>query len=166
MMRRRRRDWLARVRGDHACTAEPCRVRGRSDRRMTVVVGERQCRILRRRFRVPRLLAGRSHMVLVRGGELLRRRSHRGAAGTAVVADVGRVVDDGLVVDVSDRDIRDVVDGTVVEEVAAAPITALIADAGVAEAIGDAAVEADGRSPITGVECVDAIVPAPIAGRP
>jgi len=65
-------------------------------------------------------------VLLVGRGNLLRRHLRRRAAGTAIVAHVGDVVDDdGLIVDVADLHVRDVVDGAVVEESAAAPIAVL-----------------------------------------
>src|SRR6516164_7867302 len=112
---------------------------------MALIVVERQRRIFRRHLHVLRLLRSRRHVLLVGGGNLLRRLLRRRAAGTAIVAHVGDVVDDdGLVVDVGDLHVRDVVDGAVVKERAAAPIAALVAFAGIAEAIGYAAVEAVG----------------------
>src|SRR6516165_9066995 len=134
---------------------------------MALVVVERQRRVFRRHLHVLRLLRSRRHVLLVGGGNLLRRLLRRRAAGAAIVAHVGRVVDDdGLVVDVGDRHVRDVVDGAVVEESAAAPITALVAFAGIAVAIRYAAVEADFRTPIAFVKGIDAVVPAPVSRRP
>ncbi len=72
-----------------------------------------------------------------------------------------------LVVDVGDvGHVRDVGDRAVVEEAAAAPFAAVEAAAGVAEAVVDAAVEADAVTPVAGVEAVDAVVVAPVAGGP
>jgi hypothetical protein len=154
------------MRGDNADTVQLRRACGSRNCRMAVIAVERQRRIFRRHLHVLRLLRRRRH-VLLTGGNLLRRRPHPGTAGTAIVAHVGRVVDDdGLVVDVGDRRVRDVVDAAVVEESAAAPIAALVADAGIAIAIGDAAVEADFRTPIAFMKGIDAVVPAPISWRP
>jgi hypothetical protein len=156
-----------RMRGDNAGTVQLRRVCGRRNGGMAVIVVERQRRIFRRHLHVLRLLRRRRHVLLIGGGNLLRRRPHRGTAGTAIVAHVGRVVDDdGLVVDVGDRHVRDVVDGAVVEESAAAPVAALVADAAIAVAIRDAAVEADFRTPIAFMKGIDAVVPAPISWRP
>jgi hypothetical protein len=60
-----------------------------------------------------------------------------GSAGTAMKADFddGRVVDDGLVVDVGDMDAAEVVHDGVVAECPALPITALVADTPIAEAV-------------------------------
>jgi hypothetical protein len=156
-----------RMRGDNAGTVQLRRVCGRRNGGMTLIVVERQCRIFRRHLHMLRLLWRRRHVLLTGGRNLLRRRPHRGTAGAAIVAHVGRVVDDnGLIVDVRDRRVRDVVDGAVVEESAAAPIATLVADAGVAVAIRDAAVEADFRAPIAFMKGIDAVVPTPISWRP
>ena len=156
-----------RMRGDDAGTAHLRRVRGRRNGGMAVIVVERQRRIFRRHLHVLRLLRRRRHVLLVDGGNLLRRRLRCRATGAPIVTHVGDVVDDdGLVVDVADLHVRDVVDGAVVEESAATPIAALVAVAGVAVAIRDAAVEADFRAPIAFVKGIDAVVPTPIAGRP
>src|SRR6516164_5048417 len=134
---------------------------------MALIVVERQRWIFRRHLHVLRLLRSRRHVLLVGGGNLLRRLLGRRAAGTAIVAHVGGVVDDdSLVVDVGDLHVRDVVDGAVVKESAAAPIAALVALAGIAEAIGYAAVEADFWAPIAFVKRIDAVVPAPVSRRP
>jgi hypothetical protein len=156
-----------RMRGDNAGTVQLRRVCGSRNGGMAVIVVERQRRIFRRHLHVLRLLRRRRYVLLTGGGNLLRRRPHRGTAGTAIIAHVGRVVDDdGLVVDVGDRRVRDVVDGAVVEESAAAPIATLVADAGIAVAIRDAPVEADFRPPIAFMKGIDAVVPAPISWRP
>jgi hypothetical protein len=100
------------------------------------------------------------------GFDLGRPRSVSDAASASVVGDAGVVVDDdGAVVDVGDVDV-DAVDGAVVVEVVAAPIASVIADAGVAEAVVDAAVKADVGTPEAAVEAPASVVPAPIAGGP
>src|SRR5215472_1302802 len=128
---------------------------------MALIVVERQRRIFRRHLHVLCLLRSRWHVLLVGGGNLLRRLVRRRAAGTAIVAYVGDVV-----VDVADLRVRDVVDGAVVKESATAPIAALVAFAGIAEAIGYTAVEADFWAPIALVKRIDAVVPAPASRRP
>ena len=82
--------------------------------------------------------------------------------GLAAVGDV--VVDDGVVVDVGDM--ADVSNGAVVVEVVAVPIATEEADADVAEAIVDTAVEADVRTPVAGMEAVAAAVVTPVGRRP
>src|SRR6202035_5244845 len=56
--------------------------------------------------------------------------------------------------------------GGVVGEVAALPTSALKALAAIAKAVVHAAVEADVRSPVAGVEEEGATAPAPVAGSP
>ena len=137
------------MRGNDAGPAQLARVPGRRDGRMAVIVVKRKRRISRRRLHVLRLLGRRADMMPVGCCELLRRRPRLDAAGAAIVADIRRVSHlDGLVVDVADRNAADVVDTAVVEKAAAAPIAAFIADAGIAEAVRNAAVEADLRTPI------------------
>ena len=62
--------------------------------------------------------------------------------------------------------ILDVIDGAVVVEVVTSPVSAGVAGANVAESVIHAAVEADVRSPITGMPEISAFMPSPIAGRP
>src|SRR6516165_1584682 len=128
---------------------------------MALIVVERQRRIFRRHLHVLRLLRTRRHGLLVVGGNLLRRLLRRRASGTAIVAHVGGVVDDG-----ADRHVGAVVDGAVVTERDSTPKAALVAFAGIAEAIGYAAVEADFWAPIAFVKRIDAVVPAPVSRRP
>src|SRR5438552_10743627 len=75
------------------------------------------------------------------------------------------VIDDRLVVDVNVRNV-DVVDGAVIVKAVAAPISAFITRSKVAEAIIDAAVESDVRTPVPCVPNVHTSTPTPIAGRP
>src|SRR5271157_4409178 len=76
------------------------------------------------------------------------------------------VVDDGLVVNIVN--IRDVyvIHRAVVVETAVIPISALIADATVAEAIVDAAVKADIGAPIAFIPGKGVAAPTPITRRP
>jgi hypothetical protein len=93
--------------------------------------------------------------------------AHIDAASAAVVGDASVVVhDDGAVVDVGDAGDIDAVDGTVVVEVVASPIAAVVAVAGVAEAVVDAAVEPDVQAPVAAVEAPAIVVPTPIARSP
>jgi hypothetical protein len=91
------------------------------------------------------------------------------AAAAAVVGDAvdgGVVDDDCAVIDVGDTRDVDVVDRAVVVEVATLPIAAMIAAAGVAEAVVDTAVEADVRAPEAAVKVIAAAEEAPVAGGP
>jgi hypothetical protein len=93
-------------------------------------------------------------------------RSVSDAASASVVGDAGVVVDDDrTVVDVGDTRV-DAVNGAIVVEVIAVPVAAVIADAGVSEAVVDAAVEADVRAPEATVKAPAVAIPAPVAGGP
>src|SRR4029077_5930082 len=76
------------------------------------------------------------------------------------------IVDDGLVVGIVDHRHVDVVHLTVIEKVPAMPVSACIADTNIAEAVIDAAVETDVRSPISGMPDIHTFTPTPIPGRP
>src|SRR5579862_1799184 len=88
-----------------------------------------------------------------------------GAGDVGVARDVD-VVDDGLIVDVGDMRAAEIVHGLVVVEMVVIPETAEIAGADIAEAVIDAAIEADMRAPITAMPEIGAVNPAPIAGCP
>jgi len=92
----------------------------------------------------------------------------RDAAFAAVKRDVGIVVHDHRIVDVDvgDVDRIDMHDGGVVEESAAAPFAADEADAAIAKAVINAAIESNVRSPVAGVPHVEAVVPAPVTRGP
>jgi hypothetical protein len=88
------------------------------------------------------------------------------AAASSVVGDSTIVIDDdGSVVDMRDVDI-DAVNGAVVVEVVSVPIAAVIAVAGVTEAVVNASIETDVEAPITAVEAPAVVVPTPVAGSP
>ncbi len=106
MMGRRRGDRLARMRGGHAGATESCGMRGRGDRRVASDCWRAPAPDPS--SRLPRAASARRSAP--RGARLIAV-SCCGvgltvvAAGAAIVADVGRVVDDGLVVDVRHRNI-------------------------------------------------------------
>ena len=92
---------------------------------------------------------------------------HVEATSAAVIGDAAVISDyDRAVVDVGDVDHVNAVDGAVVVEVVAVPIAAIVAVAGVAEAIVDAAVEANMQAPVAAVEAPAVVVPPPISRRP
>ena len=70
------------------------------------------------------------------------------------------------VVDVVHHGGVDVIYSAVVIEVAAAPVTALVAEAYVAKTVVDAAIVADVPAPVTAVKAVTAMPEAPVAGGP
>lgn len=89
------------------------------------------------------------------------------ASSTAVIGDAGVVIHDhGTVVDVGDIGYVNAVDGAVVVEVIAAPVASVIAPAGIAETVLDAAVEAYIRTPVAAMEAVAVVIEAPVAGGP
>src|SRR5271170_6294129 len=94
--------------------------------------------------------------------------SNRNTAFAAVKGDVGCVVHDHRIVDVDvgDVDRIHVHDSGVVEESAAAPFAATETDAAIAEAVVNAAVEADVWAPVAAVPNIEAVVPAPVTGSP
>src|SRR5580658_7775660 len=107
-------------------------------------------------------------MVLAPGVALMGAGPRADAARAAVearMADV-LVVDDALIVDVADVHTAEIGDAAVVEVGAMGPIAAMEADAGIAEAVIDAAIEADMRPPIAGVPDIEAVAPTPVARSP
>ena len=127
--------------------------------RELVAIGPRGADVLFLCGRRPSVMLARE--IFLRGG-----RTRGDAAAAAVVADVGVVDDDiPLINIVYDRDVY-IVDAAVIEKIAAAPVAAGVADAGITETVVDATVEADLRSPVTGVPDVGAAIPAPVARGP
>jgi hypothetical protein len=109
-LRRHSRDRLARLGRNNAWTFKLPRMCGGRDSRMAVIVVERKRRVFRRCLHVLRLRGRRRDVTLVCGGKLLRSRPRCRAASAAIVADIGGVINnDGLVVDVGDRNVRNVV---------------------------------------------------------
>jgi hypothetical protein len=90
------------------------------------------------------------------------------STGAAVIADVVHpgVVDYGPAVNIVNVPDVHVVHRTVIVEGPVIPISAFIADATIAEAVIDATVETDMRTPVTVVPSVAVTAPAPIAGSP
>src|SRR5438874_11063406 len=95
------------------------------------------------------------------------RRPSRDAARPAVIADAIHgdiVVDHSLIVSIVHHCHVYVRHGAVINESAAAPISARIANTCVAEAIINSAVKSDVRTPVPPVPKVYAIRPTPITG--
>src|ERR1700692_2974563 len=101
------------------------------------------------------------HVFFVRHGLLLRRRLGVGSASASVEARSRRVGvgNDGLLVDMGNRNAAEIIDGSIVGEHAIVPVSALVADAAVAIAIIDATVETDLLSPIAVIPTVIAVLP-------
>jgi hypothetical protein len=87
-------------------------------------------------------------------------------AGEAGPAGVSGDVGIGAAVGVEATTVADVAVGTVVPEATTAPVSAVEADAEVAEAVVDAAVVADDGAPVAGVPVVAVVAVAPVAGGP
>ena len=95
------------------------------------------------------------------------RRNMQTARSTVVThAGAVRIAADRTVINVMRHRDVDVVDRAVVVEVASAPVAALVAVAGIAKAVVDAAVVADVLAPIAGVVSIGVIRVAPVAGGP
>jgi hypothetical protein len=100
------------------------------------------------------------------GFDLCGPRSLGDAAAASVVGDAGVVVDDdGAVIDVVDAR-TDTIDGTIVVEGITVPVATVVANAGVAKAVVDAAIEANVATPVSAMEAPAIVVPAPVAGGP
>ena len=114
------------------------------------------------------LSAHRRSVRLIHRHPLRGPRRHMETTRSAVVTHmvVVRVHNDRAVVDVVHHSDIDVVDRAVVVEVSPAPVAALIAVAGVAKAVVDAAIVPDVLAPVARVKPVDVIRVAPVAGRP
>jgi hypothetical protein len=106
-------------------------------------------------------------MLFVRPSKLLSRRLSFSSAATIEADIVHRLVlDDRLRVDIGDDGLIHLGDGGVVKEHPMIPISALVADASIAEAVVDAAIISDVRAPVSGVPNISTTIVAPVAGRP
>ena len=134
------------------------------DRRASVIGRCEHAVIVASHLLVLRLQRSGLNVTFVHCGALRPGRLCCGATNAAVIADV---VDDGVV---HVRVVNDggvyVGDGGVVAEHPTTPYAADEADTTVAEAVVNAAIEADVRAPITGVPSIGAPYEAPIAGSP
>lgn len=102
-----------------------------------------------------RLFGSYPYVTVVRSSHFSRVRTGINSARAAVVTDVAdaNVVDARVVGVVDDVDVY-VCGGAIVVEVAAVPAAAIKARAGIAEAVINAAVKSDMRSPITDVPVI------------
>src|SRR5271170_7469014 len=98
---------------------------------------------------------------------LARRGPRIDSAASAVVAHASvRSNDYVSAIGIVDYAGVDAVHFCVVEERAASPVAAVVANATVAEAVINAAIKSNVRPPVACVPGVDALAPAPIPGRP
>src|SRR5262249_57711527 len=96
------------------------------------------------------------------------RSATSNTAGPAVKRHAIRVVHDhrAVHIDVAHHRFVYADDRGVVVKRRTAPFAAVESDAGIAEAIVHAAIEADVRTPISAVPSVNAVTPAPVSRRP
>jgi hypothetical protein len=138
---------------------------------MVLVVGE--LRVLLGLLACRKLRGNRAIVALMHCGNFCRSWLNAQTSTATVVADpigglravVHVVYDHVTVVDVRYPRAH-VVDGTVVIEVVVLPVASEIAEADIAKAIIDAAVEADVWAPISTVEAIMNAAPAPVGRRP
>src|SRR6266851_8415589 len=140
----------------------------RSNRRAALVLAGVQHRVASRGLLVLALHRCDGDVSLTDRCLFRRGRLGVNAAIAAVVADSihGDVIDHGLVVDIGDVYVADIVYGAVVVQTAALPIAAFVAAADVAIAVIDPAVETDVRTPVAYMPDERSASPAPIAGGP
>src|SRR5580704_1885137 len=114
------------------------------------------------------LHSGGTDVVIAIRGHLRGTRTGVDAAATAVEADAIHfaVVGHCAVIDVVNVVNVDVADAAIVEKVTAAPVAAFEAETAVTETVINSAIEADVRTPVTGVPEISAVAPAPITGSP
>jgi hypothetical protein len=107
-------------------------------------------------------------MAPVRGGLFRRRRTGRNSTTAAVIADVvvRCIVNYGFIVNIVHARHVDVIHRAVIVERSVIPISALVADAAIAEAIVDAAVKPYIFTPVTAMPGVHVISPTPITRSP
>jgi len=117
---------------------------------------------------VMQLKRRRLDMLFLRPSQFLGRRLSSGSPRPAIEADIVQrdVVDDGLVVGVGYDGCVHVSDGCVVKERPVTPISALVTDAAITEAVIDAAIISDVWPPISGVPNINPTIVGPIARRP
>jgi hypothetical protein len=117
---------------------------------------------------MPGLHGGGLDVVLTHGNFFSSGRPGGDSASASVKADAvhAGVVDYCPVVNVVNVGDVHVVHCAVVVEGAVVPVSALIADTPIAEAVIDAAIETDMRPPVAGVPDIEAFTPTPIARGP
>src|SRR5579872_5275584 len=148
--------------GDDVRSAEFSRTVRSRYRRLAMILARTKFTVAPRRIAIAHLGRYGLHMPPSHGCFLLRCRAGVDAALAAVIAHVGLVVNhDPLVIDVANVHDIDIRDRAVVEEVIAFPSSTGIAVAEISEAVVNATIEADLRSPETFVEQEHAAVPSP-----
>ena len=142
--------------------------RGR-DFRTAVVNGSALIRITSSASLLLHLLSNGSESPLASCSQLLIRRTGDDSALSAVVTDLAVVIyDHSLVVNVGDVHNVDVIHVAIVIEIPTAPVTTVIALAGIAISVVNSAIEPDRGTPVTRIPDKRRVdrAPSPIARRP
>ena len=137
--------------------------------RASVVYRSEQCAVRGRRLHVPILLSRHGYVALLLRSDFSGSWPRHCAAVAAIEADVrvrGVLVDDRCVVHVVDYGRIHIGDRAVIKIFAAPPVASKEPPAGITEAIINPAVETNGRSPVSRVPNVEAIVEPPVSGCP
>src|SRR5258706_4118387 len=154
------------LRRDHARTLELSGLRSRCYRWTSVVDRGKLTAVRAGGSLMLPLRCNRRHAPLARIGLLPVRGARVDAASSTVVSDTIDRIDNQLLIHVvDDRDVY-VVDSRVIAELSAAPVTAFVAAAEVAETVVESTVEADVWTPISGIPDIEAVRPTPITWRP
>src|SRR4029077_12100243 len=136
-------------------------------RRSTMVHGSKKGAIDLCGLLMLELQRGWPSVLFVRPSKLLSRRLSFSSAGPIEADILHRLVfDDGLGVDIGDNGLVHLGDGGVVKENPVIPISALVTDPAITEAVIDAAIISDVRPPISGVPNVETTIVTPVAGCP
>src|SRR6202162_2519621 len=117
---------------------------------------------------MPRLCGRCRSVTVMRRGLFRRSRAGGNSTPAAVIADMvyGSRVDYGLTVNIVNvRNVHVIHRGVVVES-SVVPISPSVADATIAVAVVDAAVEADRGTPIAFIPSKGIVAPTPVTGRP
>ncbi len=152
----------------HPMTAKLRRLRSCSNRRPPVVHGRQECVVATGSVHMLGLHRRWRPVLLVCRGLFCPGRAGVNSTGGAVIADMvhSAVVAHSPVVNIVNVPDVHVVHRAVVVEGSMIPVSAFIADTTVAEAVVDAAVEADMGAPIPLIPSVGVAAPTPVTGSP
>src|SRR5581483_12054914 len=154
-------------RRNRAVTMEFTRPRRSCNRRTPMIHRREKFAIAASAVFVVRLHPGLFEVMLMHGHFFTAAWPRVDSMRTAVEAYAvhGDIVDHRPVINVNVGD-RHIADGTVVEEMPAAPFPTIETHARISEAVIHAAIKADVRSPVADMPDVCAAAPSPVAGRP
>src|SRR5690242_653535 len=140
----------------------------RGNFRMPVVKGGPLHAICPRKPLLSHLRANRTEPPAALSRQLFARGAGVDATPAAVIADARTIVihNHSLVVNIRDVDVGDVVHLAVVVKVSAAPLSTVVAMAGIAKPVVNPSIEPDREPPVAGIPAITAIVKAPIARSP